>query len=121
MVLVADVGEVAPKGHDELLNIAHNGLLNHTLIHVIGLVHLHFFHIDKVEQILILEHTYRLASILDWHRLKEIVGGSTSLCVKVFLQAVAQIVLVPIVKNGLMNVEKNFLNVLSLLENLHVV
>ena len=52
MILVADIRKVSAKSHDELLDVADNGLFYNLFVYILGGVNLHFLHIDIIKQIL---------------------------------------------------------------------
>ena len=63
MHLVAHKGKVLTKRQNEILDIRHYRVLYDTLINVLWVSLTKFFHIDKVEQVIILEHRYSLGCI----------------------------------------------------------
>ena len=56
MLLVAHKSEVASKGHDEILHVVDDGILDLPFVHVRLVAFADFLHIDEIQQILVLEH-----------------------------------------------------------------
>lgn len=109
MILIAYESKIAPKSHDKLLYVTHYGLFNDTLIHIFSLIHLKFLHIDIVKQIFILEHTDGFPGICRRHGLQEVIRSISCIPVQVLFQPIAQIVFIPFVKNGLMDIKQHFI------------
>ena len=59
MILIANKRKVLPEGHDEVLHIVDDGLLDYSLINILFVTLPQLLDVHEVEQILVLEHLYR--------------------------------------------------------------
>ena len=120
MVLITNVSKVTTESHNKFFDVTDNGFFYYSFVNIFRLVYLHFIHIDIIKKILIFEHSNSFTSIINWHRLQEIVCSDSLFLVQSFFQTITQVILIPLMHNSLVNVEKYFMKISRLMENFHV-
>ncbi len=74
-ILVLDEEEIFAKPEDEVADVIHNLILQHSLVHVFNVIGILFLHVDEVQQVFIFESTDGAACApYIWNGGKEIVG-----------------------------------------------
>lgn len=96
MVLVADKSEVSPKSHDEILDIVNNRVFYDPFVNILLVTYTQLLDIDKIEQVLVLEHANRLQGVpCILHGGRKIVGKIALMLEQVRFEHIAEFVFVP--------------------------